>query len=60
MAPPFTTAVEATRRTFGDVCDQYLKTCVRVPTRRESAVEMFEIHVGVLRRAESPASGTPR
>lgn len=56
-SPSSPAPAEATRQTFGDVCEAYLKRYVRVPTRRDSAVEMFEIHIGVLRRAEIPASG---
>lgn len=55
LTPP--APAEPTRLTFGDVCEEYLKRYVRVPTRRDTAVEMFAIHIGVLRRAEIPAPG---
>jgi hypothetical protein len=55
LTPP--APAEPTRLTFGDVCEEYLKRYVHVPTPRDTAVEMFEIYIGVLRRAEIPADG---
>jgi integrase len=47
------------RLTFGDVCDQYLKRYVQVPTRRSRGRREMEILIAVLRRAEIPgANGT--
>jgi len=45
-------AAEASRLTFGDVCDKYLMGHVRVPTRRPGAVDTMEHHIAVLRRLE--------
>jgi integrase len=43
------------RLTFGDVCDQYLKRHVRIPTRRPGGRREMEILIAVLRRAQIPA-----
>jgi integrase len=54
VSPP--AAVAETRLTFGDVCDEYLKRHVRIPTRRKLGRREMEIHVAVLRRTEVPAT----
>jgi integrase len=51
------TASPDTRLTFGDVVERYLERHVRVPTRRPAAQQVMEWHLGVLRRAEVPATG---
>ena len=48
-------AVE-TRLTFGDVCDKYLTSHVRIPTRRAGALKLMETHIALLRRAEIPSA----
>ncbi|MGH9239868.1 MAG: tyrosine-type recombinase/integrase [Vicinamibacterales bacterium] len=42
--------------TFGDVCDEYLKRHVRIPTRKPAGTAAMEGHVALLRRAEIPAA----
>lgn len=43
--------------TFGDIVERYVQRHVRVPTRRIAARQIMEWHLGVLRRAEVPATG---
>lgn len=45
-----------TTLTLGDVCDQYLKRHVRIPTRRPQGRREMEILIAMLRRAEIPAA----
>ncbi len=42
---------------FGDIVERYVQRHVRVPTRRSAARQIMEWHLGVLRRAEVPATG---
>lgn len=44
------------RLTFGDICDEYLKRHVRLPTRRPGGRKLMEGHVALLRGAEIPAA----
>ena len=45
-----------TRLTFGDVCKEYLKRHVQIPTRRPRGRREMEILIAMLRRAEIPAA----
>jgi hypothetical protein len=42
--------------TFGDVCDDYLREHVRVPTRRTNGVKLMEMHINLARAMEIPAA----
>ena len=53
---PMPAAPVDVRLTFGDVCDQYLKRFVQVPTRRPRGRLEMEILIAMLRRAEVPAA----
>ena len=44
------------RLTFGDICAEYLKRHVQIPTRRRRGRREMEILVAMLRRAEVPAA----
>jgi integrase len=44
------------RLTFGDVCAEYLKRHVRIPTRRPRGRREMEILIAMMRRAEVPAA----
>ena len=55
-AAPLPAPVVDTRRTFGDVCDAYLKGHVRTPTRKPAGRAAMEGHVALLRRAEIPGA----
>jgi integrase len=41
--------------TFGDICEEYLRRHVRIPTRRPRGRREMEILVSMLRRSEIPA-----
>ncbi len=53
-APPARLRV-STPLTFGDMCDEYLRRHVRIPTRRQRGRREMEILVAMLRRSEIPA-----
>jgi hypothetical protein len=44
------------RFTFGDICTEYLKRHVQIPTRRPRGRREMEILLAMLRRAEIPAA----
>jgi integrase len=44
------------RLTFGDICVEYLKRHVQIPTRRPRGRREMEILIAMLRRAEIPAA----
>jgi hypothetical protein len=46
--------------TFGDLCGEYLKRHVQVPTRRPRGRREMEILIAMLRRAEIPAANGTR
>ena len=49
-------AAAAARLTFGDVVKLYREQYVEVPTRRDTAVAMFNVHLNMLLRATVPAA----
>ena len=48
------------KRTFGDLCDEYLKHHVRVPSRRKTAVAAMKRHIEVLRTTDVPGPARTR
>jgi integrase len=55
-APPPQAPPADVRLTFGDICDEYLKRHVQMPTRRPRGRREMEILVAMARRAEIPAA----
>jgi integrase len=53
---PAEPATPETRLTFGDVVTEYRTRYVNVPTRRDSAAALFEVHLKMLERAIVPAA----
>src|SRR5262249_14975392 len=54
--PPSEPVVDV-RLTFGDVCDRYMKEDVRVPGRRERAIDEIDYQVMALRKVDVAVAG---